>query len=98
LANVTWSRAQTQDGSILLKFSLETRLESESFEPLTNFLLFVVQTLWPKINKIINYLIMGLITNFVVETTPLIDVTYKQPKTKKFFHSKHEDLLSLLRV
>jgi len=85
LANVTWSRAQTQDGSILLKFSLETRLASEFFEPLTSFLPFLVQTLWPKLNKIINYLIMELITNFVVKTTPLMDVTYKQPKTKKFF-------------
>jgi len=29
--------------SISLKFSLETRLESESFEPLINFLSFLVQ-------------------------------------------------------
>jgi len=36
-----------------LKCSLETRLESESFEPLINFLLFLVKMLWPKINKII---------------------------------------------
>ena len=32
-------------GSILLKFSLETRLESESFEPLIDFLAFLVQNL-----------------------------------------------------
>ena len=31
--------------SILLKFSLETRLESESFEPLIDFLAFLVQKL-----------------------------------------------------
>jgi len=33
------------DGSILLKFTLETRLESESFEPLIDFLTFLVQKL-----------------------------------------------------
>jgi len=37
--------AQPLDGSISLKFSLETRLESESFEPLINFLTFLVQKL-----------------------------------------------------
>ena len=31
--------------SISLKFSLETRLESESFEPLIDFLAFLVQKL-----------------------------------------------------
>jgi len=43
----------------LLKFSLETRLESESFEPLIDFLAFLVQK-W-----INNYLMMGLIKYFV---------------------------------
>jgi len=33
------------DKSILLKFSLETSLESESFEPLIDFLAFLVQKL-----------------------------------------------------
>jgi len=42
LAHVTWPRAQPLDGSILLKFSLETRLESESFELLINFFTFLV--------------------------------------------------------
>jgi len=37
----TWT--QLLDGSILLKFSLETRLELESFETLIDFLAFLVQ-------------------------------------------------------
>jgi len=45
LAHVTWPRAQLLDESISLKLSLETRLESESFEPLINFLAFLVQKL-----------------------------------------------------
>ena len=57
LAHVAWPRAQPLGQSVLLKFSLETRLESESFEPLINFLTFLVQKLWSKINKLINYLI-----------------------------------------
>ena len=32
-------------GSVSLQFSLETRLESESFEPLIDFLAFLVQKL-----------------------------------------------------
>jgi len=32
VAHVAWPRAQPLGQSILLKFSLETRLESESFE------------------------------------------------------------------
>jgi len=54
LAHVAWPRAQLVDQSISLKFSLETRLESESFEPLINFLAFLVPKLWSKINKLIN--------------------------------------------
>ena len=42
------------------KFSLETRLESESFEPLIDFPAFMVKKLF-KINKLINYLIIRLI-------------------------------------
>jgi len=42
------------DGSSLLKFVLETRLESESFQTLIDFLVFWVQKLWPINNKIIN--------------------------------------------
>ena len=57
LAHIAWPRAQLLGQSILLKFSLETRLESESFEPLIDFLAFLVQKLWSKINKSINYLI-----------------------------------------
>ena len=44
-------RAQPLGQSISLKFSLETRLESEYFEPLIDFLAFLVQKLWSKINK-----------------------------------------------
>jgi len=54
LAHVAWPRAQPLGQSVSLKFSLETRLESESFEPLIDFLAFLVQKLWSKINKLIN--------------------------------------------
>ena len=57
LAHVSSPRAQPLGQIVSLKFSLETRLESESFEPLIDFLAFVVQKLWSKINKLINYLI-----------------------------------------
>ena len=55
-AHVTWPRAQLLGQSISLKFSLETRLESESFEPLINSLAFLVQKL-SEITKLITYLI-----------------------------------------
>jgi len=42
---VAWPRAQPLSQSVSLKFSLETRLESESFEPLINFLAYLVQNL-----------------------------------------------------
>ena len=42
------------DGSISLKFLLETRLESESFEPLIDLLVFWFQKLSPKSNEITN--------------------------------------------
>jgi len=45
LAHVTWPRAQLLGQSISLKFSLETWHESKSFEPLINFLAFLVQKL-----------------------------------------------------
>jgi len=50
-------RPKLLDGSILLKFLLETRLESESFEHFIGFLGIQVQKLWPKNQKIIYYLI-----------------------------------------
>ena len=65
LAHDVWPKAQPLGQSVLLKFSLETRLESESFEPLIDFLAFLVQKLWSKINKLINCLIMGLINYFL---------------------------------
>jgi len=42
-------RPQLLDGTISLKFLLET----ESFEPLIDFVAFLVQRLWPKNNKLI---------------------------------------------
>jgi len=44
-AHVTWPRAQPLGQSVSLKFSLETRLKSESSEPLIDFLAFLVQKL-----------------------------------------------------
>jgi len=65
LAHVTWPGAQLLDQRISLKFSLKTSLESESFEPLIDFQAFLVQKLGSEINKLINYLIKGLIDYFV---------------------------------
>jgi len=53
LAHVTWPRAQPLGQSISLKFLLETRLESESFELLINFLAFLDQNVWSKKKKLI---------------------------------------------
>jgi len=66
VAHVTWRRFQPLGGSILLKFTMETWLDSMSFEPLIDFPVFLIQKLWPKNNKINNYLISEVITNFVV--------------------------------
>ena len=60
LVHVAWPKAQSLDQSVSLKFSLETRLESKSFEPFIDFLAFLVQKLWSKINKLINYLISAV--------------------------------------
>ena len=57
LAHVSWPRAQPLGQRISLKFSLETRLESKSFELLIGSLAFLVQKLWSETNKLINYLI-----------------------------------------
>jgi len=40
-----WPKAQLLGQSVSLKFSLETKLESESFEPLIDFLAFLGQKL-----------------------------------------------------
>jgi len=45
LAQVTSTWAQPQEESIFLKFLLKTNLGSESFEPLIDFLPFLVQKL-----------------------------------------------------
>ena len=54
MAHVAWPRAQPLGQTVSLKFSLATRLESESFEPLIDLLAFLVQKLRSKINKLIN--------------------------------------------
>ena len=62
MAHVTWPRAQLLGQSVSLKFSLETRLESESFEPLIDFLAFLIQ---------LTYVILVLLTyimTFELET------------------------------
>jgi len=41
------------DGSISLQFLLETRLQSECFDTLINLLVFLVQTLWSIVNKVV---------------------------------------------
>jgi len=70
-AHVAWSRAQPLGQSVSLKFSLETRLESKSFEPLINFLMFLVQKLWSKINKLINYLISQIfLLTYIITSEP----------------------------
>ena len=48
--------ANPLDGSILLKFLLETRLQSESFDTLNNLLWFRVQKLWSELVKIFDEL------------------------------------------
>ena len=50
LAHVAWPRAQLLGQSVSLKYALETSLESKLFKPLINFLAFLVQKLWSKIN------------------------------------------------
>jgi len=47
LGHAAWPRAQPLGQSISLKLSLETRLLSKSFEPLIDFVAFLVQKLWP---------------------------------------------------
>jgi len=64
LAHVAWPRAQPLGQSLLLKYLLVARLESESFEPLIDFLALLGQKLWSKINKLINYLISWLVKYF----------------------------------
>jgi len=46
LAHVARPGAQPLGQSVSLKFSLETRLKFESFEPLIDFLAFLDQKLW----------------------------------------------------
>jgi len=55
LSQVTWPWAQLLDGSISLKFFLQTRLESKYFEPLISLAAFLVQKLRPKTQNIGNF-------------------------------------------
>ena len=52
MAHVAWPRAQPLGESVSLKFSLETKLESESFDTLDDLLGFQVQKLRCKLVKI----------------------------------------------
>jgi len=45
VGHVAWPSTQLLGQSFSLKFSLDTRLESESFEPLIDFLAFLFQKL-----------------------------------------------------
>ena len=63
LAHAAWPRTQLLGQSVSLKFSLETRIKSESFEPLINFLACLDHKLWYKINKLINKLISHIFTS-----------------------------------
>jgi len=77
LSHDTWPRAQLLDGSVLIKFSLEIRLESESFEPLID----LVQKLWSKSNKLIEYLISGFCGFQVITFEP--ETLASHPKYQK---------------
>jgi len=71
MAHVAWPKAQQLGQSVSLKFSLETRLESDSFKPLIDFLAFLVQKLWSKINKLINYPISQIfLLTFIITFEP----------------------------
>jgi len=52
LGPLTWPGGQRLDCSISLKFLLETRLQSESFDTLDDLLGFRVEKLWPEVMKI----------------------------------------------
>ena len=92
LAHVARSGAQPLGQSVSLKFSLESRLESESFEPLIDFLAFLVQKLWSKINKLINYLIslIFLLTNIITfePETPAGHPKYQKTRIVAWFPVK----------
>jgi len=61
--------------------AIYTRQESVSFEPLIGFLALQVQKLWPKNNKLINYLIMGLI-NYVITKARCYSHTQQQMRVE----------------
>ena len=87
LAHVAWPKAQPLGQSVSLKFSLETRLESESFEPWFDLLAFLVQKLWSKINKLINYLISQI---FLLEPeTPASHPKYQKTQDCYLVSSKN---------
>ena len=61
LAHIAWPKAQLLGQFVSLKFLLETKLESKSFEPLIDFLAFLGQKSWFKISKLIIYLISQIL-------------------------------------
>jgi len=70
LAHVTWPWAQPLDESILLQFSLETKLESESFETLIDFLKFVLKTLRSETVLFNLFVIMEPLNTFALVWNP----------------------------
>ena len=84
LAYVAWPRAQLLDQSVSLKFSLKSRLEPESFQHLINFLAFLVQKLWSKINKLINHLISQIfLLTYITTFEPETPARHRQAKWAK---------------
>jgi len=61
-------RPKLLDGSISLKFLLETRLKSKSFHILDDLLGLLVHKLWSKINKVITLIIRWLLCFFWIIT------------------------------
>ena len=66
LAKVTWPWAQPLDESISLKFLLETRSKSKSFQPLIDFPEFLVQKQWSKNMKLVILPKRGNFTKIVI--------------------------------
>ena len=61
LAHVTWPRAKPLDESISLKFALETRLKSKVLRTFDQLSSISGSKVGSKIDKLINFLIGGLI-------------------------------------
>ena len=82
---LTW--AQPLDRSISLKFSLETRQESASIETLINFLVFLVQKLWSKINEVIYPIYNYFLCLFTATRDRHLRIVYNSGKAKpEYWH------------